>query len=70
MRRGQSPQQAGETALKRIVSKYPDFQGAMVVLSRTGEHAAVCHGLPGGKFPYTFANSFSKRATVYYVKCL
>lgn len=70
MRRGQTPKEAGETALKRITAKYPSFQGAMVVLSKNGEHAAVCHGLPGGKFPYTLANASTQQASVFYVDCI
>ncbi|XP_052129297.1 N(4)-(Beta-N-acetylglucosaminyl)-L-asparaginase-like [Frankliniella occidentalis] len=68
MRRGQSPKQAAETAMRRIVAKYPEFQGAMVVLRKDGQHAAVCHGL--STFPYTFANNSTGKATVYHVDCL
>lgn len=70
MRRGQTPKEAGETAIKRIVAKYPSFQGAMVVLHKSGEHAAVCHGLPGGSFPYTLASPATGKATVFSVNCL
>lgn len=70
MRHGQTPKEAGEKAIRRIVGKYPDFQGAMVVLSKTGKHAAVCHGLPGGKFPYTLANPSTGEAKVFNVDCL
>ena len=70
MRHGKSPKDAGEMAIRRIVSKYPDFQGAMVVLSKTGQHAAVCHGLPGGQFPYTLGNPSTGEAKVFYVDCL
>ena len=70
MRHGQSPKDAGETAIRRIVAKYPGFQGAMVVLSKNGQHAAVCHGLPGGKFPYTFASLSTAEAKIFNVDCL
>ncbi|KAK3914538.1 N(4)-(Beta-N-acetylglucosaminyl)-L-asparaginase [Frankliniella fusca] len=68
MRRGQSPKQAAETAMRRIVTKYPEFQGAVVVLRKDGQHAAVCHGL--STFPYTFANNSTVKAKVYNVDCL
>ncbi|KAJ1525930.1 hypothetical protein ONE63_009118 [Megalurothrips usitatus] len=70
MRNGRTPKEAGEIAIRRITAKYPSFQGAMVVLRKDGQYAAVCHGLPGGKFPYTLANSSTKHATVKYVNCL
>lgn len=51
LRRGMSPKQAAEDAMRRIMAKYPAFQGGIVVLSKTGEHAGAAHGW---NFSYSF----------------
>ncbi|CAH0397340.1 unnamed protein product [Chilo suppressalis] len=50
MRRGATPTEASRIAIKRIADHYPDFMGAVVALSKDGEHGAACHGIR--TFPY------------------
>lgn len=54
MRRGATPSQAGETAIRRIMKHYRTFSGAIIVASAKGEYAATCHGLKS--FPYSLCN--------------
>jgi len=44
MRQGMSPKEAAEDAMARIISKYPVFQGAIVVVNKAGEHAGAATG--------------------------
>lgn len=44
MRRGLGPHDAAESAVRRILSKYPDYVGAVVAMDRKGRHAGACHG--------------------------
>ena len=37
MRSGYSPQNASKVAMQRIVKRHPDFQGAVVAVSKHGE---------------------------------
>jgi N4-(beta-N-acetylglucosaminyl)-L-asparaginase len=44
MRTGQSPQKACEAAIRRIIDSkkgQPDFQVALIALSKSGEHGAA-----------------------------
>lgn len=68
MRRGSSPSYAGEVAIKRIVSYYPEFVGAIVVLKNDGEYGAACHGLPS--FQFSVCNSQLGQVTVQTVQCV
>lgn len=68
MRRGSSPSYAGELAIRRIVTYYPDFVGAIVVLKKDGEYGAACHGLQS--FQFSVCNSQLGQVTVQTVPCV
>ncbi|XP_058721925.1 probable isoaspartyl peptidase/L-asparaginase 3 [Vicia villosa] len=44
MRLGMEPKLAAKDAIARITKKFPNFIGAVVAVSKTGEHAGACHG--------------------------
>ncbi|OTB03692.1 hypothetical protein M426DRAFT_321617 [Hypoxylon sp. CI-4A] len=44
MRRGLSPQEAAEDAVRRMLRKYPDVQSGVVVVNNEGEHGAAGSG--------------------------
>lgn len=67
MRNGASPSKAGKIALSRIVDKYPDFFGAVLVVSKKGEIGAACNGMD--KFPYSLANNNHDDSIIKYVVC-
>jgi len=54
--------------MKRIVSYYPNFVGAIVVLKNDGEYGAACHGLPS--FQFSVCNSQLGQVTVQSVQCV
>ena len=58
MRLGMSPRLAALNAMHRIVSKIPDFRGAIVALNPDGEHGAACH-IMANDFPYCYRNETS-----------
>jgi hypothetical protein len=68
MRRGSSPSQAGEIAIRRILTYYPDFIGAIVVLKKNGDYGAACHGLQS--FQFSVCNSQLGEVTVQTVPCV
>ena len=51
MRRGLSPAEAAEDAVRRMVRKYPRIQAGLVVLNNKGEHAAAASNW---QFSYSF----------------
>ncbi|GBP03250.1 N(4)-(Beta-N-acetylglucosaminyl)-L-asparaginase [Eumeta japonica] len=67
MRRGARPSEAAETAVQRISEHYPGFMGAVVAVSRDGQHGAACHGID--TFPYAIHDSTTDTAKVIFVKC-
>jgi len=50
MRSGYSPQNASKVAMQRIVKRHPDFQGAVVAVSKHGEIGASCVGFSSFSF--------------------
>ncbi|CAH1371698.1 unnamed protein product [Tenebrio molitor] len=54
MRRGATPTKAAKVAINRIVKKYPDFFGAVLVSTRKGEFGAACNGMDS--FPFSVAS--------------
>jgi hypothetical protein len=68
MRRGSSPSHAGELAIRRIVTYYPKFVGAIVVLKNDGEYGAACHGLQS--FQFSVCNNQLGQVTVHTVPCV
>lgn len=67
MRRGASPHQAAKTAIDRITAHYPTFMGAVVALTKDGQHGASCHGIE--KFPYVVQNKMQNSYTIIQVDC-
>jgi isoaspartyl peptidase/L-asparaginase-like protein (Ntn-hydrolase superfamily) len=67
MRQGLSPQDAANDAIRRIVRKYPKFQGALIATNTTGHFAIACHGWQ--TFPYTFANP-DNHVTIQEITCM
>lgn len=54
MRRGSTPTVAAEFAIHRIVSKYPNFMGAVIAINVNGEFGAACNGIK--EFPFSVGN--------------
>jgi isoaspartyl peptidase/L-asparaginase-like protein (Ntn-hydrolase superfamily) len=44
MRSGTSPQQATEDSIRRIAKFYPNFQGGIIAVNKTGHFGGACHG--------------------------
>ncbi|KAG9256737.1 aspartylglucosaminidase [Emericellopsis atlantica] len=53
MRRGMSPAEAAEDAVRRMVSKYPKVSSGLVVVDNKGNHAGAASGWTG-TFTYSF----------------
>ena len=53
VKRGQSPQEAAEAVVARIVHFYPTYVGALVVADPLGNIGAACHGW---EFQYSMLN--------------
>lgn len=68
MRRGASPEQAARTAIERITAHYPTFMGAVVALTKTGQHGASCHGIE--KFPYVVQDKTQNSFKIISVDCI
>ncbi|XP_047023742.1 N(4)-(Beta-N-acetylglucosaminyl)-L-asparaginase-like isoform X3 [Helicoverpa zea] len=67
MRRGASPTDATQTAVKRIAAHYPDFMGAVIALTKTGQYGAACHGIP--TFPFVVQDKTRNVFEVITIKC-
>lgn len=67
MRRGVSPVQAAKTAIDRIKVHYPTFMGAVVAVTKDGQHGASCHGIE--KFPYVVQDKTQSSLRIIYVDC-
>lgn len=68
LRRGMSATEAAHDSMRRIARKFPDFQGAVVALSITGDFGASCYGLPNG-FPFVVASADLPDVTVVIAPC-
>ena len=64
MRQGLSPKQAAEDAIQRITEMYPSYVGAVVTLSKRGEHGAAAHGWT---FEYSVRDSSMSAVSVFKV---
>ncbi|KAG5970332.1 hypothetical protein E4U56_007850 [Claviceps arundinis] len=51
MRRGLSPREAAEDAVRRMLARYPDVRAGLVVMNHRGEHAGAASNWP---FSYSF----------------
>ncbi|PON27709.1 N(4)-(beta-N-acetylglucosaminyl)-L-asparaginase precursor [Trichoderma gamsii] len=58
LRRGLTPQQAAEDAVRRILAKYPDAKTGIVVVDKRGEHAAAASGW---EFSYSYRGGGMER---------
>lgn len=67
MRRGASPTQAAETAIKRVGKYYPNFFGAVIAANINGDYGAACNGMK--EFPFSVANPKLKKVTVKVIPC-
>lgn len=67
MRRGALPTVAAQTAIKRIASHYPDFMGAVIAVTKTGQYGAACHGIP--TFPIAVQDKTREMVEVITIKC-
>lgn len=68
MRDGLSPSAAATVAITRIIESYPQFSGAVVAVSASGEFGAACNGME--EFPYSFKNDDLDEVIVFTVKCI
>lgn len=67
MRRGATPAEATKIAIERITTHYPKFMGAVIALTKTGQHGASCHGI--NEFPYVVKDASLSTVTVVVVQC-
>ncbi|KAL7941170.1 asparaginase-like protein [Trichoderma barbatum] len=67
LRRGMTPQEAADDAVRRIIARYPEAKTGIVVVSRFGEHAAAASGWD---FTYSYRGGDMKSAEVVAVKPL
>ncbi|KAM0513604.1 hypothetical protein ACHAPE_007654 [Trichoderma viride] len=67
LRRGLTPQQAAEDAVRRILAKYPDAKTGIVVVDSKGEHAAAASGW---EFSYSYRGGGMERTEVVKVRPL
>jgi N4-(beta-N-acetylglucosaminyl)-L-asparaginase len=63
MRRGMSPQEAAEDAVRRMASKYPKVSSGLVVVDNEGQHAGAASGWTG-TFTYSFRGGDMKETEV------
>lgn len=68
LRKGATPAAAAEAAVRRISSRYQNFMGGVVVVSKDGEYGASCYGM--SSFPFSVRNVALGRVTVQTVPCL
>ena len=68
LRRGRSPKEAAEEAIRRIARFFPRFFGGIVVVDKKENVGAACHGM--SSFPYSVVNSGTGGAVVTTVDCL
>lgn len=68
MRRGASPKEAAETAIRRIAQHYPKFSGGVIALSKDGDYGAACNGMES--FPFYVANPLLGVPTLNHVQCI
>ncbi|GFP55880.1 N(4)-(Beta-N-acetylglucosaminyl)-L-asparaginase [Trichoderma asperellum] len=67
LRRGLTPQQAADDAVRRILARYPDAKTGVVVVDNRGEHAAAASGW---EFSYSYRGGGMERTEVVKVKPL
>lgn len=68
LRRGSSPTEAAEVAIRRVANAFPGFFGGIIVVDKDERVGAACHGMD--RFPYSIANSSTSGAIVLTVDCI
>lgn len=68
LRRGSSPAEAAEVAIRRVAAAFPKFFGGIIVVDKYERIGAACNGMD--QFPFSVANSSTGGAVVMSVKCL
>ncbi|XP_013791268.1 putative N(4)-(beta-N-acetylglucosaminyl)-L-asparaginase GA14866 [Limulus polyphemus] len=68
LRQGMTPLAAATDAIYRIVKKYSDFSGGIVVANIKGDYGAACHGM--NEFPFSVCNPVLGTVKVNYVQCI
>jgi N4-(beta-N-acetylglucosaminyl)-L-asparaginase len=53
LRRGLTPQEAAEDAVRRMMDKFPEVSSGLVVVDKEGRHGGAASGW-GGTFTYSF----------------
>lgn len=66
MRNGMTPQQAADEAIRRVSKRSKAFSGAVVCVSKSGEHAAASQGFEG--FSYSVQDSGNSEEDVKIIK--
>ena len=69
MRNGMKPDEAGKQALARISRHYPKFVGGIVVVDKSGNYGAACHGNID-QFPFSVYHPGLKKVVVEKRDCL
>ena len=67
MRNGMSPQDASENAMRRMMSFYPTFQGALVAVNMYGQHGGAC---TGWTFQYSVMDETSTEVQIFTISPL
>lgn len=62
MRRGNSPTEAAQEAIKEILNYYPTYSGALIAVNTTGYYGAAYTGF--SSFHYTVYNPTLGQSTV------
>merc|ERR1712018_1034918 len=70
MRQGHPPAEAAKISLERIIQYYPNFEGAVIALSKDGMVGAACFGLRDGVFPFNVATKEFGKVVSMSVECL
>ncbi|XP_076315695.1 N(4)-(Beta-N-acetylglucosaminyl)-L-asparaginase [Tachypleus tridentatus] len=68
LRQGMTPSVAATDAIYRIVKKYSDFSGGIVVANIKGDYGAACHGMK--EFPFSVCNPVIGKVKVNYAQCI
>jgi len=68
MRQGVDPPVAAKKAISRIREYYPNFEGALIAVNKTGHFGAACNGID--YFPFSVAFGKQKSPKILYVTCL
>ncbi|BFG03681.1 L-asparaginase-like protein [Drosophila madeirensis] len=70
LRAGQSPDEAADAVMRRLLGRHTEFNGGLVVVSRWGIYAATCAVLDEFQFVVSGEGSVSYMPRVKILKCL